>query len=101
MKGGDNMIKIVAKNFVKKENIDEVIKLSKELVDETIKEEGCISYEMYQDVNDNSILTMIETWENRDVLAKHSKSEHFQRIVPMMSTHMEKPAEMNIYTKIL
>lgn len=77
MKGGDNMIKIVAKNFVKKENIDEVIKLSKELVDETIKEEGCISYEMYQDVNDNSILTMIETWENRDVLAKHSKIRTF------------------------
>jgi quinol monooxygenase YgiN len=101
MKGGNKMIKVIAKNFVKKENIDEVLKLSKELVDETVKEEGCISYEMYQDVKDNNILTMIENWENKEVLAKHSQSEHFQRIVPLMSSYMEKPAEMNLYTKVL
>ncbi|WP_160692046.1 putative quinol monooxygenase [Clostridium sp. C2-6-12] len=95
------MIKVIAKNFVKKDNVDEVLKLSKELVEATVKENGCISYEMYQDVKDNNILTMIETWENKEALTKHSQSEHFQRIVPLMSTYMEKPAEMNIYTKVL
>jgi quinol monooxygenase YgiN len=95
------MIKIVAKNFVKKDKVEEVLKITKELVEETIKENGCISYEMYQDVNDNSILTMIETWEDREALIAHSKSEHFQRAIPIMSVLMEKPAEMNIYTKVL
>lgn len=95
------MIKVVAKNYVKKDNVDEVLKLSKELIEETVKENGCISYEMYQDVKDNNILTMIETWENKEVLIKHSQSEHFQRIVPLMSTHMEKPADTNMYTKVL
>jgi quinol monooxygenase YgiN len=101
MKDGNSMIKIIAKNFVKKDKIEEVLKLSKELVEATVKEEGCISYEMYQDVKDNTILTMIETWENKETLTSHSQSEHFQRIVPSMSAFMEKPAEMNIYNKVL
>ena len=95
------MIKIIAKNFVKKDKIEEVLKLSKELVKATVKEKGCISYEMYQDVKDNTIRTMIETWENKETLTSHSQSEHFQRIVPAMSAFMEKPAEMNIYNKVL
>jgi len=95
------MIKVIAKNFVKKDKVEEVLKLSNELVQETVKENGCVSYEMYQDVKDNSILTMIETWENKEALTMHSKSEHFQRIIPMMSSFMEKPAEMNIYNKVL
>ncbi|MDR3596114.1 putative quinol monooxygenase [Clostridium sp.] len=95
------MIKVVAKNFVKKDKVEEVLKLAKELVEETVKENGCISYEMYQDIKENNILTMIETWDNQEALSMHLKSEHFQRIIPIMSTCMEKTAEMNMYNKIL
>lgn len=101
MKGGNNMITIVAKNFVKDGKSEEVLKLSKELVEETVKENGCISYEMYQDEKDENILTMIETWENKEALKAHATSEHFQRIGKAMSIFMEKPAEMNIYNKVL
>jgi len=95
------MIKVVAKNFVKQDKVEDVLKIAKELVESTVKENGCISYEMYQDEKDNNILTMIETWDNKEVLKSHLTSEHFQRIVPAMSVFMEKPAEMNIYNKLL
>lgn len=95
------MLKVVAKNYVKKDNVEEVLKLSKELIEETVKENGCLGYEMYKDVKENNILTMIETWENKEALTNHSQSEHFKRITTLMSNYMEKPAEMNIYTKAL
>lgn len=78
------MIKVIAKRNVKQDNIEELLKLAKELAEITVKEEGCIKYEMYQDENDETILTMIEEWESRGSLNKHMDSEHFKRIFPMM-----------------
>ena len=94
------MIKVVAKNYVQEDKMDEVMELNKELVEATRKEEGCISYAVYQDEKDATILTMIEEWENRDVLKKHMHSEHFTRIVPMLRKLRTKETEMNIYKKI-
>ena len=95
------MIKVVAKNFAKEDKIDEIIELSKELVEITRKEKGCIKYEMYQDEQDATILTMIEEWENKEALEEHLKSEHFNRIVPRMGKLMLKEADINIYNKLI
>lgn len=95
------MVKVVAKNFAKKDTIDEIIKLCKELVQETRKEEGCIKYEMYQDENEPTILTMVEEWESRESLDNHMKSEHFQRIVPMLGKLMVRETDINVYNKLL
>ena len=95
------MIKVVAKHFVKEDKVDEFLELGKKLVEATVKEQGCIKYELFQDVKDPKILTMIEEWENNDVLSKHMNSEHFTEIVPILSSFMEKPAEMNLYKKLI
>ncbi|MDT8718366.1 antibiotic biosynthesis monooxygenase [Clostridium sp. 19966] len=95
------MIKVVAKNYVKEEKIEEFLKLAEELIEITRKnDEGCISYELYQDLQNKGILTMLETWENGEALKKHSQSEHFTRIVPMLSQFSEKPGETNMYNKV-
>ena len=39
--------------------------------------------------------------KNLEALKLHVTSEHFKRIAPSMSVFMEKPAEMNIYNKVL
>ena len=95
------MIKAVAKQFVKEDKVDEFLELAKKLVEATVKEAGCIKYELFQDLKDSKILTMIEEWEDKDVLDKHMNSEHFREIVPILSSFMEKPAEMNLYKKII
>lgn len=95
------MIKVVAKHYVFSDKVEEVIELSKELVAATVKEEGCISYGMYQDVKDSTILTMLEEWESVEALKKHSESEHFKTLVPKIVKFMEKPTEMNVYNKVI
>lgn len=94
------MIKVVAKGYYYEDKVDEAIKLYEELVSETQKEEGCIAYNLFRDVNDKTILTVIEEWANKEVLDMHMKSEHFTRLVPMIGK-LRKNSELNIYELVL
>jgi quinol monooxygenase YgiN len=95
------MIKLVVKKFIKEDKVDEAINLYRELVEATSKEEGCIKYELYQDEKDPAILAIIEEWESKEALAKHTASEHFTRIVPMIAELTAKDSEMNTYKKLI
>jgi len=75
------VVKVVAKSEIKDGQIEAYQKLSAELVHETRKERGCVSYELFQDVQHHNIFTFIEAWENQDALDRHMKSAHFQRII--------------------
>ncbi|WP_288550837.1 antibiotic biosynthesis monooxygenase, partial [uncultured Brachyspira sp.] len=45
------MIKIVAKNYIKKDKKDDFLKLAKELIIESRKEDGCIAYDIYESID--------------------------------------------------
>lgn len=95
------MIRIVAKNFIKADKVDEFITLAKKLVQETNQNDaGCISYELYQDVSNTQILTIIEQWENKEALEQHMKAKHFTETVDLLKDLMEKPMEGNFYNKL-
>ena len=95
------MIKVVAKNYVKSNEVEKVLELAKKLVEATAHDEGCIKYEMYQDVREPSILIMVEEWETMEALQNHMNSKHFQEIVPQMNEYMEKESELNVCTKVI
>ncbi len=95
------MIKVVAKGYAQEDKVKEIIEICKELVELTRKEEGCIRYELYQDINDSTILTFVEEWESKEALDKHMKTEHFTRIVPIKNKLMAKLTEINIYNKAI
>jgi quinol monooxygenase YgiN len=95
------MIKVVAKNFIAKDKISECIDLVKELAQESRQDAGCISYEMYQDTADETLMTMIETWESEADLQAHLHSPHFKRLVPLIGALAVKETEMNVYHKVV
>lgn len=95
------MIKVVAKKLIQEGKVEEVIKLYKELVEASRKEEGCIKYELYEDEKDSRILAVIEEWESKEDLDKHMNSEHFTRLVPMIGELTEKKLDMNVYNKLI
>ncbi|MGQ7867899.1 putative quinol monooxygenase [Sunxiuqinia sp. sy24] len=77
-------IKVVARFAVKDTQFDPFLNLAKELVQGTLKEEGCINYELVQDRQSPEVLMMVEEWESKSLLDKHMASEHFTRIVPQL-----------------
>lgn len=94
------MIKVVAKSKIMIDKLETVLNLYEELVAATRQEEGCIVYELFQDVEYPSVLTMIEEWEDKPSLDKHMKTEHFVRIVPMVGKFVLE-SSLNIYNKVL
>jgi len=96
------MIKIVAKNYVKLDKVNDFIKLVTKLVQETNQnDKGCIHYELFQDIKDPQILTIIEEWESKESLDQHMIAKHFKEIVPMLGAFTEKPGETNLYQKLV
>ena len=95
------MIKIVAKNIIKAGKVDEFITVAKNLVHETIQNDtGCIHYELYQDISNPNILTIIEEWENKAALEQHMSAKHFKEATALLKDFVEKPGEANLYRKL-
>jgi quinol monooxygenase YgiN len=95
------MVKVVAKSKVKTNELEKYKDLVKFLIDETRKEEGCVSYDLFQDINNPSILTFIEEWKDEEALKRHMESKHFVKYVPMLGEFREGDGEVNIYKQIL
>ncbi len=53
-----------------------------ELVELSLHDKGCISYEAFSSLTSDNHIEIIETWEDEESLKAHSESEHFRRLVP-------------------
>jgi len=95
------MIKVVSKHYVKEDKVQEFIENARKMVEATLKEEGCVSYGLFQDEKDPKILTFIEEWEDIEALEKHKTTEHFASIVPILKSLDEKPGDLNVYKKLI
>jgi quinol monooxygenase YgiN len=92
------MIKVVARNTVKKEKIEEFIAVAEKLVELTNRnDEGCIHYDLYQDISNPQILTFIEEWESMDALDRHMAADHFKEIVPKLGAFADGPEDVHLY----
>ena len=94
------MIKVVAKFLIKTNRIEEMKAVCSDLIDETRKENGNISYELYQDVNNPEIFTFIEEWESQEALDQHMQTDHFKKAEVHFENFAAKDPEVNIYSLV-
>lgn len=90
------MVKVIAKFFVKEDKVEEFLKLASVLVEESRKEEGCVSYNLLQDVSNPQTLIMVEEWESAKILKTHMASAHFTSIIPEMSLLQFRKEEITV-----
>ncbi|WP_320048084.1 putative quinol monooxygenase [uncultured Ilyobacter sp.] len=93
------MITVVAKSILKEGKTDEFKNLTRELIDETRKEKGCIEYILYEDIENGGVFTFIEKWEDMDCLQDHFQSEHFKKIGAKVK-ELRKSRDINIYKEV-
>ncbi|MBD5185973.1 MAG: antibiotic biosynthesis monooxygenase [Bacteroides sp.] len=53
-----------------------------ELIELSLREKGCIDYDLFGSVINNDRMLIYETWEDRAALKSHMESDHFKRLVP-------------------
>ncbi len=74
----EKSVTVVATIKVKEDMVDSVKKKLEGLVTATVKEEGCINYNLHQSLDDRSLFIIYENWESRDALDRHMASPHFK-----------------------
>ena len=76
------VIKVVCKpNLSKRVDLEEYLKIAREVVSVTRKEKGCIMFTLHEDIHDPSILTTIEEWVDEQAIDDHNKIEDVWRYV--------------------
>ncbi len=63
-------------------NRAKVINIAKELVAASLKDKGCIAYDLYESSTLPDELMICETWEDEEALEAHSNATHFTTLVP-------------------
>lgn len=95
------MIKAVFKFTIQEGKIEEFKRIAALLVAETRKDFGCVAYELFQDMSNNKILTLIEEWESQEAMDTHKVSKHSRELGPMLDPTFEKEPEINFYGLVL
>ena len=74
---GDEL-KIVAIMTVKPEAIKEILPIFQTLVQGSQEEDGCISYNLHQDISDSTKFVMLEEWKSQAAIDYHNNTDHFK-----------------------
>lgn len=62
----------------------ELVSVAKELVAASVKDQGCIAYDLFQSETCADVLMICETWTDEEALKAHEQSAHFTTLVPRM-----------------
>jgi quinol monooxygenase YgiN len=69
----------------------------KKLVEASLKEEGCLAYELYQYKDEPTKYVIEEEWADEDTLSRHMETAHYKYFVHISPALLDTPA----YDKIL
>lgn len=67
---------------VSENNRAAALEVAKELVAASLKDAGCIAYDVFESSTRKDVLMICETWTDEATLEAHSKAAHFTTLVP-------------------
>ena len=92
------MVKGLATFYVKEDKVKSFLDLVKKVIDETVKEKGCLEYAAYREKHKSNVFTFFEEWETQEDLDAHLRSEHIARLIPQMAPFLERGIDVRIFT---
>jgi len=90
------MIRVVANNYFKEEDVEKIMPYLKALADGSRTDEGNISYNLYVNPKDKGNIVMIEEWESPDNLKPHGAKEHFTKNVAALNEYKQKDGTIQV-----
>ena len=87
------MIRLNCFISVKEENKEKVLEAAKRLTAASLKQEGCIAYDIFESATRPEVLMICETWRDQAALDAHSNSEVFHTEVSIMHNNAEMKLE--------
>lgn len=70
------MIYVFATLTIKPDTLEHLREPARICREATLKEDGCMAYDLHLDIANPERLVFVEKWETREALTAHSKSAH-------------------------
>ncbi|OPY22783.1 MAG: Antibiotic biosynthesis monooxygenase [Methanobacterium sp. PtaU1.Bin242] len=77
---------------------NKIISKSKDLIESTRLESDCISYNLYESVEDVDLLLMFEQWKTTEALESHMQTEHFKAFGAAIEDFLAEELDITIYS---
>ena len=87
------MIRINCFISVEEDNKKLVLEAAKRLTAASLKQDGCIAYDIFESATRPSVLMICETWRDKEALDAHSSSQVFHDEVNIMHNYAEMKLE--------
>lgn len=78
-------------------NRAELVRTAEELVAASLKDEGCVAYDLFESATRSDVLMICETWSDAKALAAHEAAPHFTTLVPRMGQLGEMKLEKFVF----
>ena len=78
----------------------EVKKLLEALVWPTLREEGCIQYDLHQSAQDACKFLFCENWQDKQALDKHRQSDHILAFREQAQPLLVGPVDVTLWSRI-
>jgi quinol monooxygenase YgiN len=70
------MIYVVATLRIREGSLNPLLEAARKVIAGTVKEDGCISYDLHHSITEPDKLVFVERWEKRENLASHFTQSH-------------------------
>ena len=85
------MILATLRMIVRPERRSDLLKTMKGMLEPARVERGCLSYRLYEDVEDRNIFVLVEEWETQKDLESHIRTDNERRLLALMDLLREQP----------
>ena len=91
------MITVVADFIVHRQDKQKLMEAARELIAQSRKEQGNVSYDLYEQIDGPCHMSFIERWRDQAALDQHMASEPFNRLCAQMGNYLEQPMTITRY----
>lgn len=84
------MITINVRLQVKPEKRAAYIAFVAELVQASLKDEGCLFYDHFESLTEPNQFAIVENWASQEAVAKHNETDHLKKFAAEISEFLEK-----------
>ncbi len=88
---------VVAKITAKKGKEQETKRVLESLIPPTLKEQGCINYDMHVSADDDGVFLFYENWTSYELWQDHMNSEHLKNFKARLPELVEGDIELSTW----
>jgi quinol monooxygenase YgiN len=96
----ENLLSVVAEMVAKPGKEEELKQHLIGLIAPTLKEEGCVQYDLHQSTTEPGRFVFYENWTSPEMLDRHSKSDHITAFRSIRDAILAEPGRVLTYKRI-